>query len=139
MVDFEVEMIGDKPNDIQRRLSDINMNAKRRTNSALMDTARDVKDDLVETSPVDTGDYRSSWYIMQVDYNEVWILSNSEIADHNEYVMLPNSRMVGSSNADLPSQGILHNVKGVARKHQDNLRMNMSQHFEKMIQRFRSR
>lgn len=134
MVDFDVEFVGDKPGEITRRLTDINLEARRRTNQALMETAREIKADLEDTSPVDTGEYRDSWYIFQVDFNEVWILNE---ADHAKYVILPNSKMVGSSNADLPAQGILHNVKGVAKNHQKGLRSNMAEQIKQLIQSFK--
>lgn len=134
MADFQVEIVGDSPEDMQKRLGAINQAARQRTNDALMETARDIKDDLEKTSPVDTGEYQKSWYIFPVDYNEVWILNE---ADHAKYVILPNSKMVNSSSADLPSQGILHNIKGVAKGHQSSLQMNMADEFKDLINAFK--
>lgn len=134
MVQFDVEYVGDTPTDIQDTLAQINTAARKRTNEALMETARGVKTDLEKSSPVDTGEYRDSWYIYSVSYNEVWVLDS---ADHAQYVMLPNQRMVGSANADLPSQGILHDVKGVAKKHSDNMQLDLSEALQKMIQSFK--
>ena len=134
MADFEVEMIGDSPEDMQRRLAEVNLEAKNRTRQALMETAREVKEDLEDTSPVDTGRYKSSWYIWPVSHDEVWILNE---VSHAKYVMLPNTVMIGSNKADLPSQGILHNVKGVARNHNDSLNLNMAEELKRMIKSFR--
>lgn len=134
MVDFEVSYIGDNPQDMRDTLSEINLAARRRTNQALLETAREVKSDLEETAPVDTGEYKKSWYIVQIDYNEVWILNE---ADHAKYVMMPNSKMIGSTAADLPSMGILHNVKGVARSHQSTLNSRMAEELKDMIESFR--
>lgn len=136
MVEFEVEYIGDEPDEMMDRLSQIDVAVKRRTNEALMETAQEVKADLEESSPVDTGKYQRSWYIFQVDYNEVWILNETE---HAKFVMLPNAKMVGSAEADLPAQGVLHNVKGVARKHSKGLSLNMADELAKMIERFKVR
>lgn len=133
MSNIEVEMVGDTPGDIQRRLGDVNMAARKRTNEALMKTAREVKDDLEGTSPVDTREYLESWYIFPAKEDEVWILNE---ADHAKYVMLPNSRMQGSAKADLPASGILHNVLGVARGHQKGLSNNMAEKLKDMINAF---
>lgn len=130
MSDFSVEMVGDKPGDVEQRLAKLGTDGRNSTNKALLQTAQEVKDDLEKTSPVDTGEYQSSWYIFQADYDEVWVLDE---ADHAKFVMLPNSRMVGSPSADLPSQGILHNVKGVAKSHQKGLNLNMAGKLKEMI------
>jgi len=136
MTSFDVEYVGNSPGDIQERLTDINLEAKNRTNQALMETAREVKADLETSSPVDTGDYRQGWYIWPAKHDEVWILNE---VDHAKYVMLPNSRMVGSTSADLPSQGVLHNVKGRAKEHDSGMRGNMAEQLKKLLSMFRVR
>jgi hypothetical protein len=118
MADFNVEVIGDSPGDIEDRLTKVNLEASNRTNQALMETAREVKDDLEDTSPHDTGEYENSWYIYPAKNDEVWILNE---ADHAQFVMLPNSKMVGSEKADLPTSGVLHNAEGVAKGHSSKL------------------
>jgi hypothetical protein len=60
-------------------------------------------------------------------------------ADHAKYVMLPNVVMVGSPSADLPAQGILHNVKGVARRKQRGMKNNFIQNFKDLIQDFKTK
>lgn len=134
MVDFDVEYVGNEPGDIQKRLAELGTAAQSRANAALVDTAQEVQEDLEKTSPVDTGEYQSSWYMMQVAEDEVWILNEAE---HAKYVMLPNSNMVNSGKADLPSSGILHDVKGVARSHQKSLNINAAEQIQRMIQNFR--
>lgn len=134
MASFDVEMVGDTPGDIQNRLTQIDTSVRRRTNRALRKTAEEVKEDLEDTSPVDTGEYQNSWYIMPISYNEIWILNE---ADHAKYVMLPNVQMINASGADLPAQGILHNVKGRAKRHSDSYKGNMIQELQDMIQNFR--
>lgn len=134
MTDFDVEMVGDSPGDVERRLSELSSVGRRRTNAALRETASEVKDDLEETSPVDSGEYQSSWYIVPIEYDEVWILNEAE---HAKFVMLPNTQMINASGADLPAQGILHNVKGVARRHSSDYRQNLIQELQEMIQQFR--
>lgn len=136
MVEFDVEYIGHEPDDMKDRIDQINLSAKKRTNKALRKTAREVKADLEDTSPVDTGEYKSSWYIFQADFNEIWVLNEAEHAIH---VMMPNSKMVGSSSADVPSQGILHNVKGVARRHSKGLKLNLTNELQALLNAFRIR
>jgi hypothetical protein len=130
MVDFGVEYIGKTPGEMEQRLAETSTAGRRRVNNALRETAEEVKDDLEDTSPVDTGEYQDSWYIAPIAENEVWILNE---AGHAPYVMLPNSKMIGSSKADLPASGVLHNVKGVARKHSDNYRGNVIDQLQEMI------
>lgn len=133
MAEFDVEMVGDTPGDIEQRLSQLGASALERTNGALLDTANDVKEDLEDTSPVDTGEYKRSWYIFEAAEDEVWILNE---ADHAKYVMLPNAIMRGSDKADVPSQGLLHNVKGVARGHKQSLRGDIVRELRKLFQQF---
>lgn len=133
MANFGVEFVGNSPGDIESRLGQLGTNARERTNDALRETAEDVKADLEDTSPVDTGQYRDSWYIFEAAEDEVWVLNSTDYAKH---VMLPNSRMQGSTKADMPSMGILHNVKGVARQHQKGLKLNMSESLQRMLKAF---
>jgi len=70
--------------------------------------ARDLLDEFVQTSPVDTGEYRSSWS-MERRNKYVVLLKND--ADHAPYLVYPNSQMVGARGAN--SRGILHNVRGM--------------------------
>jgi hypothetical protein len=134
MSDFSVEYVGDSPNDIEERLQSLATQGQTRANRALVETAEDVQDDLERTSPVDTGEYQSSWYMTQVAEDEVWILNE---ADHAQYVMLPNQNMVNSGKADLPASGILHDVKGVARRHQKSLNLDLSEQIQRLIKSFR--
>ena len=134
MSDFSVEYVGDTPGDIQKRLAESSSIVRQKTKRSLKKTAIEIQSDLEETSPVDTGEYQNSWYIFEVAYDEVWILNE---ADHAKYVMLPNTNMVNSTSADLPSQGILHNVKGVAKNHQKTLNLNMADELKRMIRSLR--
>jgi hypothetical protein len=131
MVQFDVETIGQSPEDMQDRLTMLGGAAEGKANEALREVAEDVQDDLEDTSPVDTGEYQDSWYgPVEVAEDEVWILNE---ADHAKFVMLPNSKMVGSSKADLPSAGILHNVKGVAKRHSDDLNLTFGRKLKELI------
>lgn len=134
MADFDVEYVGDAPNDIQNRLGSLSVQSQTRANRALMDAAEDIKTELERTAPVDTGEYKRSWYIMQVAEEEVWILNE---ADHAKYVMLPNQRMVNSAKADIPASGILHDVKGIAKSHKDTVNLNLSEQLERMFKNFK--
>lgn len=130
MSDFDVEFVGDKPGDIEKRLSKLGVRGQTRANRALVKTGEEVQEELESTSPVDTGEYQASWYMMQVAEDEVWILNE---ADHAKYVMLPNQVMVNSTKADLPGSGILHDVKGVAKSKQKSLNLNFADELKKMI------
>lgn len=130
MTDFDVEMIGDEPGEIERKLGVLGTQGQTSANRALVETANEVQKALEVSSPVDTGEYQSSWYMLQVAEDEVWLLNE---ADHAKFVMLPNSVMVNSAKADLPASGILHNVKGVARKYQKDLNNNFADQIQDMI------
>lgn len=127
---MDVEIIGDSPGDIEERLAEVNLQARRRTNQALKEQAEETKTKLERTSPVDTGEYKSSWYIWSAKEDEVWILNE---ADHAKYVMLPNSKFIGLAKADLPASGVLHNVKGIARAENQSLRENLSDQIADML------
>lgn len=134
MADFDVEFVGDEPGDIEQRLAKLGTQGQTRANRALLQTAEEVKDEIEETAPVDTGEYQNSWYILQVAEDEVWVLNSAE---HAKFVMLPNQVMVNSSKADLPASGILHNVEGIAKGHQKKLNMNFAEQLKGMIKNFR--
>jgi hypothetical protein len=136
MSEFSVEYIGNSPGDMENKLSSLGSVARKRSAVALRETAEKVKADLEKTSPVDSGQYQSSWYIQPIDQDEIWILNE---ADHAKFVMLPNTKMIGSNKADLPAQGILHNVKGVARKHSDTNRENLVEQLRDMFDTFSKR
>lgn len=136
MANFDVQYIGNEPGEIENRLAELGTQGQTRTNSALLDSAQEVQKSLEKTSPVDTGEYQSSWYIFQAAEDEVWILNEAE---HAQYVMLPNQRMVNSDKADLPASGVLHDVKGVAREHQKTLHTGMVDELKRMIKSFRIR
>lgn len=133
MADFGVEIIGDEPGDIEKRLSQLGTQGQTRANSALLESAQEIQKALEQTSPVDTGQYQSSWYIFQAAEDEVWILND---APHAKYVILPNQVMVNSSKADLPASGVLHDVKGVARENKKGLHSGLSDKLKRMIQKF---
>lgn len=130
MADFDVEYVGDTPGDIEQRLSKTATTGRRRVNNALRDTAEEVKNDLEASSPVETGVYQGSWYIFPVKEDEVWILNEAE---HAKFVMLPNTKMVNASGADLPASGVLHNVKGRAKKHSESYKQNMIEELQEFI------
>lgn len=134
MADVGVEIVGDSPGDIERRLSKLGTQGQTRANEALVETAEKVQDELEQTSPVDTGEYQSSWYMFQVAEDEVWILNE---ADHAKYVMLPNQRMVNSGKADLPASGVLHNAKGVAKNHTQTINLQLSEKLQRLFKNFR--
>lgn len=108
MVDFDFEIHGEEG--IKDDMTKFVNETKGVANEALVEFAKECKDEIESTAPVDTGEYRDSWYIIQAKENLVYLVNNAE---HGKYVVFPNSAMVGSPSADLPSQGILHNVRGI--------------------------
>jgi len=133
MADISVETIGDSPEDIEKRLEALNRQTRVHVNEALNEVADQIQDEIEETAPVDTGAYKSSWYRFNAAEDEVWILSNSNEAPHNQFVMLPNSNFQGNSQADVPSLGILHNVEGIAKKHTGNVKTSLSDEIAALI------
>ncbi len=132
MGSFDVEMVGEQQ--VKDTFNNMASGAGESANDALVETAEEIKSDLEDSSPVDSGEYRDSWYIFEVAEDEVWILNE---ADHAKYVMLPNSKMVGSSKADLPAQGVLHNAKGVAKSNQKLLINNFADELKNFIDSFK--
>jgi hypothetical protein len=118
---FEVETIGTDPAELSAKMAEGFGVTKGEVNDALMEAAEEIKDAEQETAPVDTGDYKNSWYIEPIAEDEVLVLSDGDEAPHNKYVMLPNQRFVGNPKADIPSQGVLHNYKGVAKRKKNAL------------------
>lgn len=118
---FDVETIGTDPAELSSKMAEGFGVTKKDVNDTLLEVAEEIKQAEEDTSPVDTGAYRDSWYIEPIAEDEVLILSDGDDAPHNKYVMLPNQRFVGNPKADIPSQGILHNYKGVAKRNADLL------------------
>jgi len=118
---FEVETIGTDPAELSAKMAEGFGVTKGEVNDALMEAAEEIKEAEQDTAPVDTGDYKNSWYIEPISEDEVLVLSDGDEAPHNKYVMLPNQRFVGNPKADIPSQGVLHNYKGVAKREADAL------------------
>ena len=113
---FEVDTIGTDPAELSSKMAEGFGVTKSDVDDTLLEVAKEIKEAEENTAPVDTGDYRDSWYIEAISEGEVLILSDGDDAPHNKYVMLPNQRFVGNPIADIPSQGILHNYKGVAKR-----------------------
>jgi len=126
MTSFDVSFVGATPEDLQKRLDELSSGVSESANDALKETAEEVKQDIERTAPHATGAYENSWYIQEIDEDEVWLLSDSDQAPHNKYIMLPNQKFVGHPNSDLPAAGIYHNVEGVAKQHRDSLRNNFA-------------
>lgn len=139
MADFGVEFVGNDPDAMARKLKATATSGRRRTNNALRQTAEDIKKDIEDTAPVDSGAYKSSWYVQPISEEEVWVLSASDEAPHNQYLMLPNENFVGSSRADRPASGVYHDVVAVAQNHQKNFRGNLAQQIQNLIDSLRVR
>lgn len=138
MANFDVEMVGDTPGEVSGKLDSMSSGMGDKTDEALLKEAREIKTKIEDTAPVDTGAYQGSWYIAQIDEDEVWILSSSDEAEHNKFLMLPNLNFVGSSGADLPAQGIYHNVEGIAKRHRKSFNSNVADEIAAFLNKFKS-
>lgn len=77
------------------------------------DVAGELKDELVRTSPEDTGTYKGNWHIRE-ESDAVYIVNDTP---YWPYLVLPNSKFQGSPSADDPGRGIIHNVRGIVHKY----------------------
>jgi hypothetical protein len=134
MVEMDVQMVDGNIDQLESQVDELSALGKEAVNNGLQKTAAEVKKDIEDTAPVDTGDYEGSWYTKQVSENLVFVLSDSDKAPHNVHLLFPNSNFVGSPGADIPSQGIYHNVKGVAKSHNDDLIENITNEVERIQQ-----
>lgn len=80
--------------------------------------ARELKEEIEKTAPVDTGRYKDSWEMEQKD-DGVIIYNTTE---YGKYLVFPNQQMRGVPSADDPGRGILHNVRGIVFKNRDTFR-----------------
>lgn len=80
-------------------------------NDAVVELAEEIKEEFEDTAPVDTGEYRDSWFLVEAEENLVYLVNS---ADHAKYIVFPNSRFVGHPGADAPGRGIYHNIRGIA-------------------------
>lgn len=104
-------------------------NLKQKTDSVVasaevgsMEEAEYLLQKIKTTAPVASGTYREDWRIEKRpndDRGDIFIVNSTE---HGPYLVFPNKRMVGSSKADLPSQGIIHNVRGIVHSHRRDYR-----------------
>lgn len=127
MIDFSIEVSGDDA--IKEGIDEFVEKSKGTANDALREMAEDIKDEIEATAPVDTGEYKESWSIVEVSENHVVIVNE---ADHAKYLVFPNSKMQGVSSADDPARGILHNVRGIVRN-------NINEHRASFVQRLKSK
>lgn len=118
---MDVEFIGDSPDDMAQKLMGLGSSAESSVNDGLMKAAQEMKIEIEKEAPVDTGDFEGSWYIEPISEGEVWILSNSRKAPHNQYIMLPNTRFQGHPNADNPATGVYFDVVAVAKGNRKNI------------------
>lgn len=110
MIDFQLTMTGQES--VKNGLDDFAAKSKGTANDALRKMAEEIKDDIESTAPVDTGEYKESWVIVEVAENMVYIVNT---ADHARFVVFANSKMTGVASADDPARGILHDVRAIVR------------------------
>lgn len=135
MVEMDVQMVDGNIDQLEQQVDELSALGKEAVNNSLQQTAASVKKDIEDTAPVDTGDYKGSWYTKQASENLVFILSDGDKAPHNVHLLFPNSNFVGSPGADIPSQGIYHNVKGIAKSYNDELLENLTNEINRIQQR----
>lgn len=84
------------------------------------------------TAPVDSGEYRDDWRI-ETDKgadDEIHIVNST---DHGPFLVFPNTRMIGSTRADDPARGIIHNVRGIVFSEQKNFRESIIQKLKQLV------
>lgn len=84
--------------------------AEDKTDEHLDAFAEKLLGDIQRTAPVDTGRYRDDWTKEKPEKGVRELINDVPYARH---LVFPNSRMTGSPNADVPSEGITHNVRGL--------------------------
>lgn len=109
MVDIAVDYTGVNRTDEQ--LQAMSEASKGQAHDAVRELGEEIKAEFENTAPVDSGEYRDSWYLVEGGEEVVYIINN---ADHAKYVVFPNKAMLGVTTADDPARGILHNVRGRA-------------------------
>jgi len=139
MTDFQVEQIGNDPDEMANKLSSLASGVGDSTNEALLESAREIKAEIEEEAPHDTGAFENSWYIEEVAEDEVWILSDSDAAPHNQYIMLPNSRFQGHPNADNPATGVYFDAQAIAKANSNAVRGKTGGFLRDLIKRLRGR
>ena len=98
---------------------------------SMEDFAEELKDEFIETSPVRTGEYQSSWDMREED--DGYVIYND--ADHAIYLVLPNQNMVGSSKADDPGRGITHDVRGIVFRRRRDFKESISRTLRRALRR----
>ena len=139
MVDFDVETIGNDPDEIAGKLAALGAGVGESTNEALLQTAEDIKGQIEDEAPVDTGAFENSWYILEVAEDEVWILSDSDTAPHNKFIMLPNSRFQGHPNADNPATGVYFDAEAIAKSNRSSVNTEMNGFLWNLIRRIQGK
>lgn len=104
-VDIEVNGALDVVDDID----DVIDGADDDVDEAVKSFGEDLLEQFIQTSPVDTGYYRSNWEFEKPKDRVVKLVNRT---DYAPYLTQPNSQMVGAEGAD--ARGILHNVRGMA-------------------------
>lgn len=102
-------------NSIEQTTHDVKLGTIEGGEEAAQKMLREIK----ATAPKDTGEYRNNWRIERDrgEDDEIYIVNDTR---HGPYLVFPNSKMVGSPHADDPSQGIVHNVRGIVHKHRQS-------------------
>lgn len=137
MADFQVETIGNDPNEMADKVSSLASGAGESTNEGLLEAAEEIKKEIEEEAPVDTGAFENSWYIQEVAEGEVWILSDSDAAPHNKFIMLPNSRFQGHPDADNPATGVYFDAEAIAKANGGSVSTGVNGFLRDLIQRIR--
>lgn len=98
---------------------------------SIKDFAEDLKEEIEDTAPVDTGEYKDSWELEEVE--DGIILYNT--TDYGKYLVFPNSQMRGVPSADDPGRGILHNVRGICFQNRSDFRDKIKNTVQKIFSR----
>lgn len=66
-------------------------------------------EEIKRTAPVNTGRYKNDW---RIEKHGDWIFIVNDVP-YGPHLVFPNPQFVGAESADVPSVGILHNVRGI--------------------------
>lgn len=122
---FEVENM----KETQSKMAAVTSRITQAVKGGQEDEAEELFDEIVKTSPVDTGDYQDAWEMEE--QGDTILLINDE--DHAQYLVFPNQRQVGSAKADDPARGIQHNVRGIIKKHEGTFRSKIASRIKSVL------
>lgn len=112
MADIQIRVVN--ADQVKYDLARVDKEVTQEINDKVEEFTKDLFMEIVRTSPVKTGFYQSKWEYEEMEDEEGYLITNED--DKAKFLVFPNTVMMGSTKADEPSQGILHNVRGIVFK-----------------------